>query len=74
MKALSLLHKQGCPFMRAHSEAEFTRRNACAGWVFPIERNTFDSACCPPGMIRGVIIKLPRMRDVTENGPLNSVS
>jgi len=33
------------------------------GWVFPTERNTFDGACCPPGMIRGVIIKLPRMHD-----------
>jgi len=24
-----------------------THRNACTGWVFPIERNTFNSACCP---------------------------
>ena len=35
-------------------------------WLgFPIERNTFDSVCCPPpGMIHGIIIKLPRMRDI----------
>jgi len=40
-------------------------RNACTGGVFPIEHNTFNSVCCaPPGMIHGVIIKLPHMRDV----------
>ena len=52
MKALSLLHRQGCPFMRGYFKAEFTRRNACAGWVFvfPIERNKFEARAAPPGM------------------------
>ena len=40
----------------------------CVRWL--IERNTFDGACCH-GMIRGVIIKLPRMRDVIRKRSIN---
>ena len=37
----------------------------CERWLgFPMERNTFEACSAPPGMIRGVIIKLPRMRDI----------
>ena len=39
--------------------------NACTGWVFPIERNTFEARAASPGMICGVIIKLLCMHDVT---------
>jgi len=34
-------------------------------WVSPIECNTLEARVAPPGMICGVIIKLPRIRDVT---------
>ena len=37
----------------------------CAGWVFPIEGNTLEARVAPTGMIRGVVLKLPRVRDVT---------
>ena len=42
MKALSLRHKQGWPFMHGYYYTEFTHRNACAVWVY------IRSGCCPP--------------------------
>ena len=44
--------------------------NVCAGWDFPIERDTFEVSAIPPpplpspGMISRVIIKLPHMHDI----------
>ena len=51
---LSLLDKQGWAFTHGYFYAEFTCRNACTGWVFPIERNTLEVRAAPPCMIRGV--------------------
>jgi len=49
LKALSLLDKymQGWSFARGYSYAEFTCRNVCAGWVFPIERSTLEEHVAP---------------------------
>ena len=59
------LHKTGLSFHAWLFLGGVTHRNACTGWVFPIDRNTFEVCAAPPAsMISGAIIKLLCLCDV----------